>query len=85
MTNALVTVVVWLNGAANALGEWVLLPIALMPGWLSATLIAAVTGIVLLVIFKYTSNQRAIQRVRNRIDANLLALKLFKESSRVTI
>jgi hypothetical protein len=85
MNSGLVTVVVWLNAAANALGEWLLLPIALMPGWLSATLIAAVTGIVLLVIFKYTSNQRAIKRVRNGIDASLLALKLFKDSPRVTI
>jgi hypothetical protein len=56
-----------------------------MPGWLSATLVAAVTGVLLLVVFKYTSNQKAIQRVRNDIDANLLALKLFKDSARVAL
>jgi hypothetical protein len=44
-----------------------------------------VTGVLLLVVFKYTSNQPAIKRVRNDIDANLLALKLFKDSARVTV
>jgi hypothetical protein len=83
--DALTRVVVWLNVAANAVGERLLAPVALVPGWLSATLIAAVTGVLLLVVFKYTSNQRAIKRVRADIDANLLALKLFKESARVTI
>jgi len=82
---ALTRVVVWLNAAANALGEWLLAPVAVLPGWLSATLVAAITGVLLLVVFKYTSAQRAIKRVRDDINANLLALKLFKESARVTV
>ena len=53
----------------------------MLPGWLSATVVAAVTGVLLLAVFKYTSNQRAIKRVRNDINANLLALKLFKDSA----
>jgi hypothetical protein len=81
----LVRVVLWLNAVANTLGEWLFAPIGVLPGWLSATLVAVVSGILLLVLFKYTSNQRAIKRVRDNIDANLLALKLFKESARVTL
>ncbi len=46
---------------------------------------AAATGVLLLAVFKYTSNQRAIQRVRNDINAHLLALKLFKDSARVSL
>ena len=83
--DALTHIIVWLNAVANALGEWLLAPIGVLPGWLSATLVAAVTGVLLLVMFKYTSNQRAIKRVRDNIDANLLALKLFKDSARVTV
>lgn len=83
MTEALTRVVVWLNAVANALGRVVLAPIAVLPGWLSATIVAAVTGVLLLVIFKYTSNQRAIKRVRDAIKANLLSLKLFKDSTSV--
>lgn len=85
MTNFLVHVVVWLNALANALGAWVLAPIAVLPGWLSATIVSAATGAALLVVFKYTSPQRAIKRVRDDIKANLLALKLFKDSASVAL
>lgn len=78
-------IVVWLNNVANLLGAILLAPIRFLPGWLSATLVAAVTGVIMLVIFKYTSNQRAIKRVRDDIKANLLALKLFKESAGVIL
>jgi hypothetical protein len=78
-------VIVWLNAAADALGGWLLAPIGVLPVWLSATLVAAVTGVLLLVAFKHTSAQQAIKRVRDDITANLLALKLFKENSRVAV
>jgi uncharacterized membrane protein (DUF106 family) len=78
-------VVVWLNTVANALGKWLLAPISMLPGWLSATLVSALTGLFLLGVFKYTSNQKAIKRVRDDINANLLALKLYKESAAVAI
>jgi hypothetical protein len=83
--DVLTRVVVGLNALANALGKYVLAPVGVLPGWLSATVVAAVTGVLLLVVFKYTSNQRAIERVRHDIDANLLALKLFKDSIPVTL
>jgi hypothetical protein len=82
--DVLVQVVVWLNDIANALAGAVLAPVAALPGWLSATLIATVTGVLLLVVFKYTSNQKAIKQVRNDIKANLFALKLFKDNVAVT-
>lgn len=83
--NVVAQLVAWLNLAANTLGGVLLAPVALLPGWLSATLVAAATGVLLLVAFKYTSNQHAIKRVRDDIKANLLALKLFKDSPAVTL
>jgi hypothetical protein len=77
--------VVWLNALANACGSVLLAPIGLLPGWLSATLVAVVTGVALLAVFKYTSNQRAIKRVKDDIKANLLALKLFNTSAGVAL
>jgi hypothetical protein len=85
MMDVLTQIVVWLNSLANAVGKWTLAPIAALPGWLSATLVAVLTGVLLLLAFKYTSNQRAIKRARDAINANLLALKLFKESSAVAL
>jgi hypothetical protein len=81
----LAQVVVWLNAIANAVGRLLFAPISVLPGWGSATIVAAVTGVALLVVFKYTSNQRAIKRTRDNIKANLLALKLFKESASVAL
>lgn len=83
--DVLVQIVAWLNLLANALGRLLLAPIGWLPGWLSAATIAAASGVLLLIIFKYTSNQRAIKRARDEIKAHLLAVKLFKESVSVTL
>ena len=83
MSEILAQVVVWLNALANALGQVVFAPIGLLPGWLSATLVAVATGVLLLVAFKYTSNQRALKRVRADINAHLLSVKLFTDSAAV--
>ena len=78
-------IISWINVLTNVFGRIILAPIAVLPGWLSNTIISAVTGVFLLVIFKYTSNQRAIGKIRDNIKANLLALKLFKDSISVTL
>ena len=80
MIGFLAQLVVWLNGLANAMAAILLAPIRVLPGWLSATMVAVATGVLMLVIFKYTSNQRAIKRTRSDIKANLLALSLFKDN-----
>src|SRR5262249_51834361 len=77
--------VVWLNAAANALGGWLLAPVGVLPGWLSATLAAVATGVLLLVVFKHTSNQRAIKQARADIKAHLLSLKRFTASAPVAL
>lgn len=79
--NTLITVI---NVPLNALGRLLNGPIAALPGWLSNTLFAVILGILCLVLFKYTSNQSAIGRVRDTIKANMLALKLYKNSLPVT-
>lgn len=77
--------VAFLNSIANRCAVYLLAPIAVLPGWLSATLVGVVTGVLMLLIFKYTSNQRAVKRVRDGIKANLLALSLFKDSMAVSL
>jgi uncharacterized membrane protein (DUF106 family) len=85
MMDLLTQIVVWLNAVANLVGRWVLAPLAMMPGWLSATLVSIVSGVLFLFAFKYTSNQGAIKRVKDDIKANLLTLKLFKDSAWVAL
>jgi hypothetical protein len=85
MNSALAQLAAWLSAGATALGQFVLAPLGALPGWASATAIAAVTGVLLLVVFKFTSNQKAIQRVRNDINAHLLSLRLFKDNVGVSL
>lgn len=81
----LAQLIIWINVLTNSLGRFLLAPIAVLDGWLSNTIVSAVAGLVLLIIFKYTSNQSAIGRVRGNIKAHMLALKLFKDSMSVTL
>jgi len=81
----LTQLIVWLNTAAGWVAAIALAPIAWLPGWLSATLVGVITGIVMLWAFKHTSNQSAILRTRNQIKANLLALSLFKDNITVSL
>jgi uncharacterized membrane protein (DUF106 family) len=85
MMELLTQVVVWLNAAANLLQWGLLVLLSRMPGWLSATLVSIISGVLFLLAYKYTSNQRAIKRVKDDIKANLLALKLFKDSAWVAL
>lgn len=85
MMSLLAQIAAWLSAAANVLGKLLLAPVVEnLPGWASNTIVSAVVGVVLLLIFKYTSNQKAIEGVRNKIKANILALRLFKDSLSVT-
>jgi uncharacterized membrane protein (DUF106 family) len=80
----LIQLITWTNAVTNTIGGFFLAPVASAPGWLSITVISAVLGVLLLVIFKYTSNQKAIARIRDSIKADMLAVKLFKDSISVT-
>ncbi|SFI64814.1 hypothetical protein [Planctomicrobium piriforme] len=76
---------VWFNTIANFLGSIFLAPVAWMPGWLSLLLVSAICGVLTLLVFKHTSNQPAIRHTRRQIQANLLALSLYKDSIRVSL
>ncbi len=52
------------------------------PMW-SMAFISAVTGVLMVVIYKYTSNQAEIRKVKDRIKAHFLAIMLYKDSLRV--
>ncbi|HIJ71361.1 MAG TPA: hypothetical protein HPP87_08360 [Planctomycetes bacterium] len=85
MTSLLAQIIAWLNVPLNAAGELLNVFVAQVPGWVSITVISAIVGVVLLVMWKYTSNQDAIGRVKDKIKANLLAMRLFKDSISVTL
>lgn len=77
MLDAVTRVMTWLGDIAFALLS------VLSPAW-GLVVISAVTGVAMLYIWRYTSNQDAIKDVRNKISANLLATRLFKDNLSVT-
>jgi uncharacterized membrane protein (DUF106 family) len=77
--DSIARIIAWLNSGMNFLARPLQYIIPPMPGWLSLTVISAVVGVLLLIVFKYTSNQKAIARTRDNIKAQLLAMKLFKD------
>jgi uncharacterized membrane protein (DUF106 family) len=85
MTDLPIQLIVLLNSITNALGDLFLAPVSNVPGWFSITVISGVMGVLLLVIFKYTSNQAAIAGIRDDVKANMLAIKLFKDNFRVIV
>lgn len=74
----------FLNPICTQLGDIVYTVLSPFPVWIGLTVISAATGVVMLIAFRHTSNQKAIGKVKDDIKANLLALKLYKDELRVT-
>jgi len=74
-----------LNPICTTIGDMVYAVLSPFPVWAGITIISAVTGVLMLIAFRYTSNQDAITRVKDEIKGHLLALKLFKEDLRTVL
>ncbi|HEY0981507.1 MULTISPECIES: hypothetical protein [unclassified Schlesneria] len=85
MTDAGLQVVLKLNQIANTCGQVLLAPLHLLSELTGMVFVSVVSGLLLLIAFKYTSNQSAIKRVRDGIKADMLALSLFKDSMFVSL
>ncbi len=85
MMQFLAQLLAWINIPVNAVCSLLLIPIAHLPGWVSNAIYGALAAPVGLLVFKYVSDQDAIGRVSDSVKANLLALKLFKDSFAVTM
>lgn len=74
-----------LNPISTAIADAIYVLLNLFPPWAGLVVISAVAGVVMLVAFRYLSNQAGIARAKDDIKANLLALKLFKDDLRVAL
>ncbi len=68
------------NSAFGKIFDALFLPFRGISPWVGMILISFLTGLLMLFVFKWTSNQKGIQKVKNRIKAHLLELRLFKDS-----
>lgn len=71
----------WLfNTIFGKIFEVLFLPFQSLSPWVGMILVSLLTGLLMLFIFRHTSNQTEIKKVKNKIKAHLLELRLFKDS-----
>jgi hypothetical protein len=72
------------NAIITSIFDVALAPFAGHP-WAGLIAISLATGGLLLLIFRYTSNQRAIRATKDRILAHLLEVVLYRDQMRVVV
>jgi len=72
----------WLNAALGGLVSAVLYPFRGLPPIVGLALVALLTSIAILLVYRATSDQRALRRVKNRITAGILEILLFRDDLR---
>jgi len=60
-------------------------PLRSMSPWIGMTVVSFLTGLLMLFVFKWTSNQKGIKQVKNKIKAHLLELRLYKDSLAISL
>ncbi len=69
--------------AINALFDLFFWPYRSLHPLIGLAALSVVTGVLMLVAFRYTSDQAGIRRAKDRVQAHLLAVQLFPENLRV--
>ncbi len=64
--------------------EILVLPFRSLNPWWAMLLVSLLTGLLMLIIFKYTSNQAGIRRTKDRIKAHILEMRLYQDSLAVS-
>lgn len=65
--------------------EVIFFPFRGMSPWVGMIVVSFLTGLLMLLIFRYTSDQKGIRKVKNKIKAHLLELRLFKDDLGTTL
>jgi uncharacterized membrane protein (DUF106 family) len=68
------------NSLFGKIFEFIFFPFQRMSPWVAMVLISFLTSLLMLLFFRFFSNQKGIRKVKNRIKAHLLELRLFKDS-----
>ena len=65
--------------------DLILLPFRALSPWFGMIAASLVTALLMLEVYKLTSNQTAIRRAKDRIKAHLYEMRLYKDNMRVTL
>ena len=68
------------NAVIGGLFGLAVLPFRAMNPWLAMIVVSILTGLLMLAVFRWTSNQEGIRQTKEAIKAHLLELRLYKDS-----
>jgi uncharacterized membrane protein (DUF106 family) len=68
-----------INSLFNTIFDGFFALTGLLGGNVAMWIFSAIAGVVFLLVFKWTSDQKAIKRVKDRIAAGFLAVRLYKD------
>jgi len=68
-----------INGALGSVFDLLLRPLAPLPPLASLALVSLVTAVIMLLVVRRTSNQRALDQVKRQIHAALFEIRLFND------
>lgn len=74
-----------LNAALRAVFDVALGPFAALPPIVPVTIVALVSGVFALLVYRWTSNQTAIAAVKRRLFGHLLEVRLFNDDLRAVL
>jgi hypothetical protein len=75
----------YVNAVLRPLFDLLLAPFAGLPPIVSVVVVSLLTAILMLVVFKHTSNQAALADVKRRIHAGLFEIRLFNDDLRAIL
>ncbi|MCJ7582160.1 MAG: hypothetical protein MUP98_16730 [Candidatus Aminicenantes bacterium] len=73
-----------INTIIGKIFDIIFLPFKNMSPWIGMIVVSLLTGLLMLFIYKLTSNQEGIKKIKNKIKAHLLEIRLFKDSLSVS-
>ena len=68
------------NSIFGKIFDLIFLPFRNMSPWVGMIIVSLLTSLFMLFVFRFTSNQKGIKTVKNRIKAYLLEIRLFKDN-----
>lgn len=73
------------NSIFGKIFEIIFFPFRNMSPWIGMILISFLTALLMLFVFRFTSNQQGIKKVKNKIKAHLLEFRLYKDSLNISL
>ena len=75
----------WINGILTPIGNVLLTPVQTWPPAVVLVLLSVVAGVLMTVVFRYSSDQKGLKRVASLTKAQLMCLRIFKEDLGVAL